>query len=116
MLTLKHVHLHLKYLQIGEAWEAEISCQVEKEIISREEYFEVKMEDKGVLETEFKVPWRKEAFNSDLKVGKILVLANCVYIVVHMNKIMDKWLHIYTHEHTHTCTHTYTGVPWWLSW
>ena len=83
MLTFKHIHLHLKYLQIGGAWEAKISCQVEKEIISREEYFEVKTENKGVLETDFKVPWRKEAFNSDLKVGKILVLANRVYIVVY---------------------------------
>ena len=73
----------MKYLQIRGAWEAKISCQVEKEIISREEYFEVKTENKGVLETDFKVPWRKEAFNSDLKVGKILVLANRVYIVVY---------------------------------
>ena len=83
MLTFKYVHHHLKYLQTGEAWEAKISCQVEKEIISRGDYLEVKMEDKGVLETDFKVPWRKEAFNSDLKVGKILVLVNRVYIVVH---------------------------------
>ena len=64
-------------------WEAIISCQVKKEIISREEYLEVKTEDKGVLETDFKVPWRKEAFNSDLKMGKILVLANRVYVAVH---------------------------------
>ena len=82
-LTFKHVHLHLKYLQTGEAWEAKISCQVEKEIISRGEYLEVKTEDRGVLETDFKVPWRKEAFNSDLRVGKILVLVNSVYRVVH---------------------------------
>ena len=83
MRTLKHVHLHLKYIQTGEVWEAKISCQVKKEIISREEYLEVKTEDKGVLETDFKVPWRKEAFNSDLKIRKILVLANRVYVVVH---------------------------------